>query len=102
MTLYFTYRKIQSWRFKKQLPELKKSGAIIIDVRSPAEYASGHAPETLNIPLQNLSNEISKIPKDKSIVVCCASGTRSSMAMGILKRNGLKNIYNAGSWTSLT
>ena len=98
---YFIYRQLSSYKIKKILPALKAQGALLIDVRSEGEYASGHAPGTINIPLNNLSEESKKLSKDKSIVVCCASGTRSAFARKILQRNGFKKTFNAGSWRAL-
>jgi rhodanese-related sulfurtransferase len=40
------------------------------------------------------------LDKSKTIILCCASGTRSGMAFGILKKNGFKNILNAGAWNN--
>jgi rhodanese-related sulfurtransferase len=86
---------------KKMLPRLKEEGAVFIDVRTESEFSSNHAPCTVNIPLNRLNEECKKLSKDFSIVVCCASGTRSGMAKGILKKNGFQKIYNAGGWTTL-
>lgn len=81
------------------LPELKKNGAKLIDVRSAGEFASGHAPGTINIPLQELGNRLREIPKTSPVVLCCASGTRSGMAKMLLKKNGYRNVYNIGTWS---
>lgn len=101
ISIYFIYRFMKSYRLKKIFPQLKNDGAIIIDVRSANEYASGHAPNSINIPLNGLSSDLSRIPKDKNIILCCASGTRSAMAGSILKKNGYTKIFNAGSWRAL-
>lgn len=83
------------------LKELVKGGAQIIDVRTPGEYQNGHIKGSLNIPLQNLQNNFSKIKKDKPVITCCASGMRSASARSILKANGYNEVYNGGGWTSL-
>ena len=90
------------WNSKKVfrlLPELKKQGALFIDVRSQGEFAAGSAPGTINIPLQELNKRLNEIPKTSPVVVCCASGTRSGMAKMVLKRNGFHQVYNLGTWT---
>jgi rhodanese-related sulfurtransferase len=90
------------WNSKKiiaMLPELKKEGALFIDVRSQSEFASGHAPGTINIPLQELKKRINEIPKKIPIVICCASGTRRGMAKMTLKKIGYTQVYNIGNWT---
>ena len=80
---------------------LVKEGAIILDVRSPGEYKQGHIQGAKNIPLNELTNHISKIKKDSTIITCCASGMRSASAKGILKSNNFTTVYNGGGWTSL-
>jgi rhodanese-related sulfurtransferase len=81
--------------------QLVKDGAIILDVRTPGEYASGHIKGSKNFPLQSLQQNLSKIPKDKVIITCCASGMRSGSAKSILLSSGFKEVHNGGGWTSL-
>ncbi|HVZ97545.1 MAG TPA: rhodanese-like domain-containing protein [Chitinophagaceae bacterium] len=80
---------------------LAQNGAQIIDVRTKAEYDSGHIPGAVNIPLQNLGSSLSKIKKDRPVITCCASGMRSASAKTILKSKGYAEVYNGGSWMSL-
>ncbi|MEO9964236.1 MAG: rhodanese-like domain-containing protein [Reichenbachiella sp.] len=81
--------------------ELTKNGAVIIDVRTKAEYQQGHIKGSQNIPLNNLSNHYSKLHKNKCIITCCASGMRSGTAKRILKSNGFIEVYNGGGWNGL-
>jgi rhodanese-related sulfurtransferase len=81
--------------------QLVKDGAIILDVRTPGEYAGGHIKGSKNIPLQSLQQNLSKIPKDKVIITCCASGMRSGSAKSILLSSGFKEVHNGGGWISL-
>jgi rhodanese-related sulfurtransferase len=83
------------------LKELIKNGAQIIDVRTTQEYHNGHIPCSVNIPLQGLSNNLSKIKKNKPVITCCASGMRSASASDILKSHGFTEVYNGGGWMSL-
>jgi rhodanese-related sulfurtransferase len=82
--------------------ELMKNGAVILDVRSKGEYAGGHIKGSMNIPVDQLSGNLSKL-KDKNnpIITCCASGMRSASAKSILKSNGYTEVHNGGSWYSL-
>lgn len=80
--------------------ELVKQGALIIDVRSPAEFKGGHIKGAVNIPLQSMQANTSKIPKNKTIITCCASGMRSGSAKSILKAAGY-DVHNGGGWMSL-
>ncbi len=80
------------------LSKKMSDGAIIVDVRSPEEYASGHVKESKNIPLDKISGKIEAIKKwNKPVITCCASGMRSGSAASILKQNGVE-AYNGGSW----
>lgn len=68
--------------------------AIIIDVRTPAEYQEGHIPDVANIPLDQLNTRMAEVPKDKNVLVICRSGKRSSQATTLLRNNGFSNVYN--------
>ena len=74
-----------------------QGGAAIIDVRSPDEFADGAYPKARNIPVNSLPNRVAEVgPKDKPVVVYCASGGRSAVAAQILKANGFADVTNAG------
>ena len=82
--------------------DLAKQGAIILDVRSKGEYSGGHINGSMNISVDTLSSNLSKLKdKNKTIITCCASGMRSASAKNILKSNGYTNVYNGGGWSSL-
>lgn len=80
--------------------ELIDQGAVIVDVRTPQEFAGGSVKNAINLPLDNIAELARKnIPeKEKPILVFCLSGTRSSMARSILRRSGYKNVFNLGSF----
>lgn len=99
LALWFGYKWWASRKVVAMLPELRKNGAILIDVRSAGEFAQANAPGTINIPLQDLGSRLSEIPKSVPVVVGCASGSRSGMARMMLKRQGYQNVYNIGSWS---
>ena len=101
LALWFGYKWWNSKRVLAMLPALKNDGAILIDVRSAAEFAHGCAPGTINIPLPELGRRLSEIPKSSPVVLCCASGTRSGMAKLLLKKHGYPRVYNIGKWSSL-
>jgi len=87
---------------KVNIGELIAKGAIIIDVRTRAEYSSGHAKGSINVPLDQLSGYLKKLKsKEDSIITCCASGMRSASAKNFLKGQGYKNVHNAGPWLTL-
>ena len=71
-----------------------KEGALILDVRSPAEFENNHIKGAVNIPLNTLSKKLNKLKKDKIIITCCASGIRIALAKSILEANGFESVYN--------
>lgn len=85
---------------KVDLKELVKKGAVIVDVRTPAEFQGGHIKGAINIPLQSLEKNLSKLNKEKAVITCCASGMRSGSAKSLLKAKGY-DVHNGGGWTSL-
>jgi len=72
------------------------AGATIVDVRSPAEFRGGAYRGAINVPLQELSAKLGRIPKNRPVVVYCASGSRSAMAARALKKAGYADVSNAG------
>jgi rhodanese-related sulfurtransferase len=87
---------------KKDLRELHKEGAVIMDVRSRSEFDGGHIKGAINIPVDTLATNLTKLgDKDSYIITCCASGGRSSIAKSILTSAGYKNVHNGGGWQSL-
>ena len=70
--------------------------AIILDVRSMAEFKDGHIVNAVNIPLNGLGSNLKQIEKhrDKPIVTVCRSGSRSGAAGKILRKHGFENVKN--------
>lgn len=82
--------------------QLVKDGAVIVDVRSRAEFDGGHIKGSINIPVDQLAQNLGKLKdKSKPVITCCASGMRSAAAKNILRSNGYEHVYNGGGWTSL-
>jgi len=96
-----TLKQLFGYGPKVDYGQLVKEGAIILDVRSKGEYQGGHIKGSINISVDTLSNNLSKLKKDKPIITCCASGMRSASAKNILKSNGYTEVYNGGGWSSL-
>ena len=71
-----------------------------VDVRTPSEFAGGHAPGSLNIPLDQLARRLGELDPNRPVLLGCASGSRSAMATTLLKRKGFEAV-NAGSWNRL-
>jgi phage shock protein E len=83
------------------LGKLIKNGAVIVDVRSKGEFASGHVKGSINIPLEQISNNVNNLKKHNHVIVCCRSGNRSGMAKRMLQSKGLSNVTNGGSWQNV-
>ncbi len=72
------------------------AGATIIDVRTPEEFRDGAYPGAINIPVSNLGARLADIPKNKPVVLYCASGARSASAARAMKQAGFADVVNAG------
>ncbi|MGG3560989.1 rhodanese-like domain-containing protein [Neobacillus rhizosphaerae] len=94
------YKNISANEAKGMIDEGK---VIVLDVRTPEEYNSGHIPDAELVPLQVLDGMSSELKKDKSYLIVCRSGNRSQQASEILAEKGFKDIYNMSggmnSWT---
>jgi phage shock protein E len=95
------HRLITQLSARRRIPELLQSGAQIVDVRSPGEFAMGHSSGSLNIPLDDLEREAKELDPNRWVIVCCASGTRSGIARRWLLRHGFSQVLNGGSWRNL-
>ena len=73
-----------------------ESGAVIIDVRSPKEYMQHHIENAINIPVEELSKSVARVPKNRVLLVYCRSGSRSGVAAQILSQKGWK-VYDVAT-----
>lgn len=82
----------------------EKADVQFIDVRTVEEYKSGHAPKTLNLPLDSLAQNLARLDKNKPVYVICETGRRSQKGAEILEKNGFTDLYNieggTGAWRS--
>lgn len=76
--------------------------ALLVDVRTPAEYAEGHLPGAVNLPLDTLQATIVRHAPDRSsrIELYCRSGRRSAAAAGLLRGLGYRDVHDLGSYTA--
>jgi rhodanese-related sulfurtransferase len=65
---------------------------LVLDVRGPGEWVSKHVNGSVNVPLTQLQRRIGDVPRTRRIAVMCGGGYRSSIAVGILKKNGIRDI----------
>jgi rhodanese-related sulfurtransferase len=85
----------------ENLATLINDGAFLVDVRSPGEFAESNAKGSVNIPLDQVQNQLAKFKDKENIVVFCRSGNRSSQAKSILEQNGFTNVTNGGTWQDI-
>jgi len=80
---------------------LVKDGAQLVDVRTKAEFAQGHLPGAINIPVEALDRRMSELDdKDKALVIYCRSGARSGRAKRMLEKAGYTKVYDLGPMTA--
>src|SRR5690606_38204194 len=84
-----------------QLTEVIKKGAFLVDVRTPAEFLAGSVKGAVNVPLDSVSNKLSKFKGKKHTVVLCGSGNRSGQAKSILEQNCFQDLINGGSVSNI-
>ena len=82
---------------------VETGGAYLVDVREPSEYAEGHIPGAVNIPIRDLAANLGAIPLDAPVFVYCASGYRAAMSTAALHMLGYTNVKAYGpsskAWT---
>lgn len=82
------------------LPHVQAAYSQFVDVRTPEEFAAGHAARTINIPLADLPGKLDRLEKNEPVYLICQSGRRSKEAAEILKQNGFKWIFNVTGGTN--
>lgn len=80
------------------IPVGRKNEPLVVDVRTPEEYAFGHVPGSINIPLHEIPQRLEEIHSiNRPLLLCCASGNRSGQATAYLRSQGIE-CENGGSW----
>lgn len=95
---FFLARRSMGGGNVEDIKDLVASGATLVDVRTPAEYASGHIDGAVNVPVDTLSERLKELgPKDSNIVLYCRSGARSGRAKAMLEQQGFERVVNLGA-----
>lgn len=81
-----------------QLETALEKGALLVDVRTPSEFASGSVTGAVNVPLDRIQQQLAFFKNKQHIVVFCRSGNRSYQAKLVLERNGISGVVNGGTW----
>jgi NADPH-dependent 2,4-dienoyl-CoA reductase/sulfur reductase-like enzyme/rhodanese-related sulfurtransferase len=74
--------------------------ALLVDVRDPAEYAAGHLPGAINLPLGDLRRRHGELPHDREIWLCCGVGQRAYYATRFLAQSGYRAANLSGGYTT--
>lgn len=82
---------------------LKKPGVVLLDVRTPAEFAAGHLQGARNLDFRSAGfrQQIDQLDKRKTYVLYCASGNRSGQTTVLMEETGFKRVVNAGGFEQL-
>lgn len=75
-------------------------GALVVDVREPAEYAAGHIPAALSLPQADLATRLDELPKERELLMACQGGSRSLKAAEFLKQMGYERVANLQGGTA--
>ncbi|MCB1915179.1 MAG: rhodanese-like domain-containing protein [Rhodocyclaceae bacterium] len=75
--------------------KINREDALVVDVRSADEYRQGHIPNARHIPLADLEKRSAELAKDdKPVILCCATGARSGLALATLRKAGISSVFN--------
>ena len=108
VVFFATFAVVQAFRGRASPDEKKaarimvREGALVVDVRTPDEFAAGHIEGARNMPVQEIKNRMGELgAKDRAIVLYCVSGGRAASAKSILLNAGFTNVLNAGGLKDL-
>ena len=93
---FMLYNRFANKADPDQAHRLVESGATLLDVRSPSEFSGGHIDGAINIPVGELAGRLSELPRDRPVVVYCASGNRSGAATKVLLGAGFETVLDLG------
>ena len=100
LVIYIGYRSYRFLNLDKGLRKKIEQGAIVLDVRTPSEYQTGHIAGSINIRLSRLHTAKLPLDKTKTYITVCSHGLRSVKAMNLLKEKGYK-VFNGGALADL-
>ena len=85
-----------------RIKEALRRDAVIIDIRTAAEFDRGKVRDSINIPMDRININLKRIVQMKRpIIICSNSDFENDRVIDVLKANGVKEIYNGGNWTRL-
>ena len=94
-------RALGQWNVPIDLNQAKRlldnGEAKLIDVRGPDEFARGHLPKAVNVPLEHLKDQKDSLRAESNLLLYCQSGMRSHIGAELLRKEGLSNAHNLGA-----
>jgi len=85
-----------------KIKDALRRGAIVIDIRTAAEFDRGKVRDSINIPVDRININLRRIVQMSGpIIICSDSDSENERVIDVLKANGVKEIYNGGNWTKL-
>ncbi len=84
------FERLSSGELERRISESK--APLVLDVRTPGEYASGHIPGAINIPLNEIRERAGELRRDQEVIATCRTGSRSCTAVSILRMQGFTNV----------
>ncbi len=92
--------KLPQMSVEKLKADLKNNGPLVLDVRTPTEWKSGHIEGAHHVPLATFARQAPELPNDRPIAVICGSGYRSSVASSLLRARGYTEVANVSGGMS--
>jgi len=85
-----------------KIKDALRRGAVVIDIRTAAEFDRGKVRDSINIPVDRININLRRIVQMSGpIIICSGSDSENERVIDVLKANGVKEIYNGGNWTKL-
>ncbi|WP_118953175.1 rhodanese-like domain-containing protein [Taibaiella helva] len=101
LLIYIAYRTYRFVKLDKGLEAKIAAGAVILDVRTKSEFATGHIAGAVNISLGTIRERYTMLDTGKTYITCCSHGLRSVKVQQLLEARGFRHVYNGGAWTDL-
>ena len=80
--------------------EIDRTEALLVDVREPDEFAGGHIPNAINLPLSQMRDRYAELPTHREIWTCCGVGQRAYFATRFLMQHGYRSRNLSGGYTT--
>lgn len=97
LAAFWIYRSFAGKVAPDEARRLVGAGAQLVDVRTGGEFAGGHLPGAINVPVGDLSSRLRELDPQRTTVVYCQSGMRSASAARLLRKSGFREVHDLGA-----